>query len=74
MLRVKIFIDGAGFKDSLSGRCRCGAYLFPRLKRTGMGAGNNLRQVERDSRMSDNKKIFFIDFSFSSKMSSNVIN
>lgn len=63
-----------GFKDSLSGRCRHGAYLFPRLKRTGMGAGNKVRQVEQDSRMSYNKKIFFVDFSFSSKMSSNFIN
>ena len=36
-------IDGAGFKDSLSGRCRHGAYIFPHVnKGTGMGTGNSV--------------------------------
>jgi len=37
------FIDGAEFKDSLSGRCRHGTYFFPGVnRRTGMGVGITL--------------------------------
>jgi hypothetical protein len=65
------FIDGAGFKNSLSGSCRHGAYFFPLVnRRTRMGAENNVRNVERDRTMSYNMKISFVDVSFSSRMPS----
>ena len=64
------FIDGAEFKDSLSGRCRHGTYFFPGVnRRTGMGVGITLDEWSEIEHCS-NKKIFFVAVSFSSRMSS----